>query len=251
MSILRPEPSRDPVADRLVFLHVPKVGGTTLMKVLERAYPGRTHYIQNALWTDQREALASLGPRLHRALVFMGHTPYGIHEVIPAPCRYIIVLRHPGDRIVSLYHHIRREPRHHLHDRVVGKGMSLVDFGCSAMTAAVDNYQTRVLAGGEHGFASRPGDCPPDLLEVARANLTRPEHLVGVQERLDDFIRHLAESLAWKATPAYESMRVSTERTAFEDLDADTRAALEQANPLDMALYETARAISPAPATRP
>ena len=229
---------------RLVFLHVPKTGGTTMMRVLEAAYPGRTHYIQNGAWTEQRERLAALGVRLHRALVFMGHTPYGIHEVIPYPCRSIVVLRHPGDRIVSLYHHILREPKHHLHERVAGRGMSLEDFGTSAITAAVDNYQTRMLAGGEPGFSHPPGRCPEALLEIATANLCRPENLVGTQDRLAKFIRALRRELGWSSAPRYESLRVTPDRSPFKKLDPGVRAALEQANALDMRLYEKARSVA-------
>lgn len=250
MSKLFKNQPHDPSEPRLVFLHVPKTGGTTLMRVLDSAYPKRTHYLQNAIWTEQRETLASLGVRLHRALVFMGHTPYGIHEVIPYPCRCIMVLRHPGDRVVSLYHHIKREPKHHLHERVVGRGMSLADFGTSAMSAAVDNYQTRVMAGGEHGFASKPGHCPEGLLEIATTNLSQPGNLVGTQDRLDEFIRRLASELGWAKTPEYESLRVSADRSAFTELDDSTRAALEQANAMDMKLYETARALAPSPGVR-
>ena len=111
--------------------------------------------------------------------------------------------------------------------------------------------QTRVLAGGEHGFASRPGQCPDDLLEIARANLTRPEHLVGTQDRLDAFIARLADTLGWRKTPAYRPLRVSADRAPLRELDASTRDQLERANPLDMALYETARSLAPAAATRP
>ena len=81
----------------------------------------------------------------------MGHMGFGLHDYLPQGASYITMLRDPIDRIVSHYYYVLQNQGHYLHKEVAGKGLSLEQFADSALSTELDNGQTRVLAGLEHG----------------------------------------------------------------------------------------------------
>ncbi len=115
----------------MVFVHLPRTGGTTIERVLDRKYRSRVLHVETL-----REPLASVGdlPFDERAAarVVAGHVHYGVHEHIPHECVYVTMLREPVSRVVSMYHFIRGNPKHWLHDELVRSGMGLEEFARTA-----------------------------------------------------------------------------------------------------------------------
>lgn len=93
---------------RLFFLHLEKCAGMTLHAVIERQYaPEEIYTVPSVSWNNQnfrhlreewkREAKA-------RLRIVKGHMNYGWHEAFPGePFEYITILRHPVERVLSLY----------------------------------------------------------------------------------------------------------------------------------------------------
>jgi hypothetical protein len=84
--------------DRVVFLHIPKCGGTTLHNMLRQWYQAENVHAErlNRLYGYTAASLAS-------SVVFSGHYDYYSTRLIPGPKRMISFLRDPMDRLVSLY----------------------------------------------------------------------------------------------------------------------------------------------------
>jgi hypothetical protein len=124
--------------------------------------------IERRFRPDESLIAALLVPDV-RAVV--GHFPFGIHEFIDGPYRYVTILRHPLDRIVSLYYHIKTWDNTRFHKEVVGRNLSLEQFVTELQYEEVDNGQTRRIS----GLDARYGGCDRTMLEVAIQNLT--EHI--------------------------------------------------------------------------
>jgi len=120
----------------IVFLHIPKTGGTTLSKLIEKMY--NTYLI----WHQSEGDFRSLSPeeREHYRII-IGHTNLGmkLHEYVTQPCAYVTILRDPIERILSLYYYICESPWHTSHALIRSK--SLKD--CVENIGGFANEQTR------------------------------------------------------------------------------------------------------------
>ena len=85
-------------ADKVVFLHVPKCGGTTLHDIL-----GQWYGPQNMHPERFNELYSYTGAQLASSLVFSGHYDFYATTLIPGPQQLISFLRDPAERLVSLY----------------------------------------------------------------------------------------------------------------------------------------------------
>src|SRR5262245_34850495 len=129
-----PTPAPSQQTRAVIFLHLPKTGGTTLSAILERQYrpdqvlpirgdvrSNRGDMVFDVLRSVPQERIASLR-------LVSGHIPYGMHELLPAPSLYITLLRDPVQRALSQYRHVLRDRTHYLHDLVVRNKMAVEDF---------------------------------------------------------------------------------------------------------------------------
>ena len=139
--------------DAVIFLHIPKSGGTTMHAIIERQYPADRIYTIDG--THVRESIAAFKamPEAERArlLVLKGHMAFGLHEWLPQPSTYITLLRHPVERAISHYYHILRTPHHTHHPTVVSRNMSLYDFAEAGVSRLINNGQTRTC--GQRRYA--------------------------------------------------------------------------------------------------
>src|SRR5690349_20650120 len=96
----------------LIFLHIPKTAGISLRQVLINNTPGPAFRIIHPI--SDVERLAAL-PESERAALELvdGHLYYGIHSLLPRPCRYMTMLRDPVEQVLSLYSFIREYKDHH------------------------------------------------------------------------------------------------------------------------------------------
>src|SRR5690349_19896090 len=195
----------------LLHLHVPKTGGKSLNNCILEIY-------QSPEWSESEEGRLISGvyyppvgidktfvaddearrilcrPDL-RAVV--GHFSFGLHEIIDRRCDYVTLLRHPVDRVVSLYHHVASWDHEPLHSMVATNGMSLKNFVTDPRSTEVDNGQTRRIAGVVSAFE----ECGRDALELAQRNIMEHFVVVGLTERLVDSIALMKDRLNWRSTP--------------------------------------------------
>jgi Galactose-3-O-sulfotransferase len=229
-----------------VFVHLPRTGGTTIEKVLDRKYGSVLHV--ETLW----DPLASVGDlpldRRAAARVVAGHVHYGVDEYIPRECAYVTMLRDPVARVISMYHFIRGNPKHWLHSELLRTGMGLREFVDTAADPGVDNEQTRLIAGiGSGELGQPPSELGVEALEEAKRNL-RTFLVVGLTERFDESFILLRRALGWRL-PMYMSVNAAgASDSAPADLGAI--AAIRERNQLDLELYELARELFEAQVAR-
>ena len=97
----------------LVFLHIPKTGGTTLTEIIERQI-GVNHFYD--VKKDIRKAVKFIDDKEIKCI--KGHMPFGIHKYIKKSCKYITMVRDPFDTAISSYYYILRKKNHHLYEKV-------------------------------------------------------------------------------------------------------------------------------------
>lgn len=226
----------------VVFLHIPKAGGTTLHDILMDQYPEIRHLSSNGFKTldeirgfsdEEKEGIG----------VIRGHMNFGVHELLSKPCVYFTMLRDPVERILSHYYYVARDPRHPLYDEYVSKKMGLKDFIVSITEN--DNGQTRAFAGVADYLAlfrraEVPfGNCGRDVLETAKENL-ESFAVVGMTERFDETLILLKRILGWRQPPLYIKRNVTENRPLKEDISADVLDLIKKHNELDIELYRYA-----------
>ncbi len=160
----------DDAAPTVLFLHIPKAGGTTLGDYVFnqcRAEDGRDEGLLNAgvlflpfgFFKEPDLAISENIQNLLRRTdlrAVIGHFWYGIHKYVERPATYITLLRNPAERIVSLYHYLKLEGR-----------MSIEEFVATPSFKEMDNDQTRRIAGVDPAI----GGCTSATLLAARENL--------------------------------------------------------------------------------
>jgi hypothetical protein len=228
-------------APTIIFLHIGKTGGSSLRPILRRQFR-RSEVLEfrAPLPTDgrlRREGALDAFARLPeadraRARLVMGHTPYGLHELIPRPSTYVTMLRDPERLVVSLYHYIRRTPRHILHDRVVADDIGLEAFVTSGLSLETDNSQLRAITGDT---VTPFGGCDEAMLEEAKRHVEERFSVAGLTERFDESVVLLGRAFGWTRL-YYLKANVAPSRDRTRP-SAEAIELIRRQNSLDIELY--------------
>ena len=212
----------------VLFLHLPRTGGTTLSQIARSHYaPGEVQVLDD----KGRARFAAMSDHERRRLRFVrGHFRYGFHREFPQRCQYVTLIRDPVDRMVSLYRKMRRTPSHAHHE--LAKELSLGDYLRRGFQGGPANEQTWRVSGTPKDFS----EMTEDDLHLAARNLRRFA-VVGVTEQFDDFLASLHRSFDWPVTE-YRRYEVSTEPPP--ELGADVLALIEERFSLDRQLHDYA-----------
>lgn len=182
----------------IVFTHIPRTAGTSFRLVLERAL-GPEHILSVYGDNIARAKDFVAEQNLNNIKAIRGHVGYG---VLPGDHDYVTILRHPMQRLLSLYAYIKVDQGHFAHQQV--RAMDFREFVISGVTAETDNGMVRQLCGIEdfkqmpYAHYSIPFDsCGPEQLEQALHNLDEHYVVVGVQERFDAFLLACKERYGW------------------------------------------------------
>ena len=203
-------------ADPLViFLHIPRAGGTSLWRALREVYGRRMRRIKGGGSADTQERIAALlKERPYDYDLLGGHVRFGIGEHCTArPYRYLTVLRDPTEVILSRYYkRLRpedqaRKIRNHGGDPT---RVSLPTPGLSPVEALRDrarNPLIRVLSGLPQGRVNSH-----EGLEAAKKNLAENFGAFGFVEHYEETLELMAAELGWERVPQPEARNPGTNR---------------------------------------
>lgn len=216
----------------LIYMHIPKCGGTTLTSALTRAVPHGSQFLVDG--SDIAGSRARLGglpePERRRLRLVCGHLSFGWHQLLPAEAQYFTLLRDPVSRVLSHYNHVCTHDDHYLHADVVREKMTITDYVESGITCEVNNGQLRQIVGIEdiiqipYGVSVLPyGRDHSAALEQALENVQNNFLLVGLLERFDESLDVLKQLTRIPLGP-YRSRNVGKSSAAVK---RPTRAEIE------------------------
>ena len=226
----------------VIFLHIPKAGGSTLNSILKRQYKSATIFsIDSKRVVESMEEFKQLpNQQLEKIKLLKGHMYFGLHEYLPVPSTYITVVREPVDRVISMYYFVLREKKHKHYKRATS-AKDLKDYIFKVRAKQLNNFQTRLLA-GMNSLEVEFGNCSNEMLEAAKNNLRKYFSVVGTTARFDETLILLKQKLGWHL-PLYARMNVTNKRPQKEQISKDTLNTIVELNQLDIELYRYAEAI--------
>lgn len=216
----------------LIFLHIPKTGGSTLNPVLDWNYQDKsfqiTKYEQIAPFINLSDAEKA------QYNVLLGQIFFGIHQYINQDCTYLTMLRHPIKRLVSQYYYLnvrRKRLGEKQKDISIERFLELEPFQAY--------MQLNLIAGGDSIDEALRRQLPDDALERAKTNIEAHFPVVGVVNRYDESLLLMKYALGWKRT-FYTRHNVNKGHPTFEDFPKETQRVIEQACAPDLELFEYA-----------
>jgi hypothetical protein len=222
-----------------LFLHIPKVGGTTMAAIIFRnSGIGGAVHVNAPVLEANPGALLTHGefPR-----IALGHHKLNqvVYQLINRELVHFTVLRDPLDRVVSYYNYLRSDPRHR--KRTCAAGRTLAEFVRSADLCEIHNAQTLRLTGRLHSKVQQPGgNASLEDLEQAKITLSQRFTLFGVLESFDAFLIMIQRLLGWQDV-FYRRQNVSQRFIRPEDVDESTRSLILDRNQADQALHDYAK----------
>lgn len=218
----------------LIFFHIQRTAGTTLDMIIRR------HFKPNAsVQLDVNQDPQCVGKFIHlpekergEVRYLEGHMPFGLHNYLPCSSAYITLLRDPVDRAISEYYGITRGLQDSLHR-------------FNSDSRATSNWQTRCISGLQWGdLLDGFSPAPDNILEVAKANLQKHFLLVGLTDRLDEFLILLKKAFGWKIKDILytrQKVRRRPRRPRKNEISNETAKLIAERNQLDIQLYEFAK----------
>lgn len=238
------------------FIHIPKSAGTSLRAALVARGAGSVRLRTLYRLTDHAQLLQR-SAHIPRNTLLFGHFSFGLHRVMGdnSP-EYATVLRDPVERVVSLYRHHLRFPSSPYHELLTERRYSLSDFVLSGLTPETNNEVVRNLSASYEripllwdsvanvwwrvmrGVGTRQIN-ERSRLRIAQANAERFFVHVGSMPRLQETARFI-EGWTGLRPGALEPPVENAFLGEREELGPSTRRVLENANELDLELYELA-----------
>jgi len=224
----------------LIFLHIPKAGGSTIHKILEKNYKKDRIYnikVNPSLQKNIEDFIKMENFKKNNFDLIKGHMSFGLHKYISKQCIYFSIVRNPIDRVVSGYYYVLKNKEHYIWKRHKKNKLSLNDYLNKDLTLEVDNLMTRTFSGMQITDHDNYNEVTDLDFKLAINNIRNNFALVGIMERFDETILLMKNILGIKKIMYYK-VNVNKKRKRNEKLNNKIIDKIISLNKYDIRLYE-------------
>jgi hypothetical protein len=218
----------------VIFLHIPRFGGTTFRSILNKCF-NKCYTIKGNISHDEFLKFKNQPNEAEKYDCIMGHMGFGFHQCFPKST-YITTLRNPINRVISNY----------VRNKMLGNAnCSLEEY--VKKRCATNNVQTRLLCttdGSMNDYYENMNaerKISQDDLELAKENLKKHFKLVGQLETFDLFLLLFKKEFNVDAMKIFYTKRnanIRKKRPEIYNVSEDDKKIIINHNNLDMDLYE-------------
>jgi len=247
-AVLRPS-----APDLLVHLHIAKTGGTTLSSMVKHAFGSdeifetisKDHQVYGGLDLLTHASCERMlrDCDIARIRYFTGHVPIGVDRIFGRPAKYIAVVRHPVERLLSYFYFRIQGGDPYLKD---GKPIAFEDYVESGGDIIFNNYQVRVISGspdldapaGVPGALIQGAPVEARHLEMAKRNVETNFLAIAPLEQITDMALLLRRIYGWPMRRLQTEYKNPTaERPRAPNLPPRLLRIIEEHNAHDIELY--------------
>lgn len=236
----------------LYFLHIPKTAGTSMVKVLDDQF---FYYdiCPEEKWDD---LIKKPTQNLSKYKLLRGHFGFRIDSIFTQKPIYITMLRHPVERTLSAYEHIRRTIDKTLFLKIFSDKNELTDFFKDPETRGVFiNSQVRhigldidvpsILKSKNEiknfyfqyaKFFINPNINDEKLLDIAKKRLSQFS-FVGITERFEESLMLLSYTFGWNSINYIPKERITINRINPESISNELMNQIKDDTKYDLELY--------------
>jgi Sulfotransferase family len=240
--------------DLLIHLHIAKTGGTTLSSMVKHAFAPQE--IFETISKDDQVyggldllTYASCERLLRdcdigRIRYFTGHIPMGVDRIFGRPAKYIAIVRHPVERLLSYFYFRIQGGDPYLKD---GKPITFEDYVESGGDIIFNNYQVRVISGsadldapaGPRGALVPGAAVEARHLEMAKRNIEENFLAIAPLDQITELALLLRRVYGWPMRRLQTEYKNPTkERPRALNIAPRLLRIIEERNVHDIALYE-------------
>ncbi len=222
----------------VVFLHVPKTGGTTMNFILNHIYKMKFLWLRNDIILKQSNSTINEIDIFHRIppekrikfKAFAGHKISPLIDQLPSHFKKLMLVRNPYEQIPSLYFHHQRNKSDSPAYKEVSSYATLDDF-VKSESKYYPNPQVKSLFFDDLEILKNQ-----DLMKEKIATLVADKiDICGTTEQFEDFLAIVSYELNWgRFSYQIKNQKPGTKSTVPEKLKVE----ITQRNGLDIFLYE-------------
>jgi hypothetical protein len=244
---------RPSAPELLIHLHIAKTGGTTLSSMVKHGFrrdqvfetisqDGQTYGGLDLLTYESCQYLLR-DCDLSRLRYLSGHVPMGVHRIFSAPAKYIAVVRHPVERLLSYFYYRIQSSDPYLED---GKPLTFEDYVENGGDIIFNDYQVRVISGspdldapaGPRGALVAGAPVQAHHLAMAKRNVEEKFLAIAPLEQITDLALVLRRIYGWPMRRLQTEYKNPTkERPRAPNLPQSLLRLIEDRNAHDMELY--------------
>jgi Sulfotransferase family len=224
----------------LVFHHIPKTAGSTLLDALGRQYADEDIFQIDA--TNPKKSFddfMQLSVEQRNSFqIIMGHLANYFYMEISRPYKLMTFVREPTDQFISTYHYIKRS-KHNRYHFVVNGMKDISEYLDYRVESGHTNMQTKHLLGyTDINNSGNPLSISASILKEEMIAKAKQIDFLFSTEIFDECLLHLQKKMNWKAAPYYKILNKTKGRPRREEYDGNFLNRVIELNSIDLALYQ-------------